>query len=61
MCDFTQGEEWIAKNEAIFFYSEAHISLNISIESLQSNGMNQLRVMRGLHNFCLGACIFELV
>ena len=73
-CGFTQGGERLAKNEAIVsFYGEAHISRNVSIECLQSNGRHQgdffcifwstflFFFERVLHFFCAGALFFIFI
>ena len=43
------------------FYSEAYISLNISIECLQRSCVYQLRVKYVPHDFWIGLAFVELV
>ena len=47
----------------IFFklYGGTIISLNVGTDSLQPDCMYQIRVQRGLYNFCLGLKLVELV
>ena len=60
MGDFTQSEEWLLKNGAIFVLGW-DILPNISIDRLQPTCMYELRVKKGPRDFSLGLAIVELV
>ena len=52
--------EWFLQKWAIFYNGKIYTSLNISIDGLQSTCIYQLKVTRGLCNFCLGLTLVEL-
>ena len=58
---FHPGQRMTPKKFSYFFFGEAYISLNLSIECLQPNCMYQLRVKRGPHDFCFLLALVALV